>query len=201
MRRDGLSLVLGYGDSTDDTDAMLFEATSGGIGARLIDVTHGGEVYGSIVDERRFRQLAYIGNKIFANIPDDVDAVVWCESDLIWEPKTMMALIDRLQDYPAVAPMVMHAGNPGLYPGGGPFFYDSYCHRRNGQRFSNTPPYHPELGADMLQMDSAGSVLAMNAGLVKHIKIGSDVLIGACRQIYELGGSVWLDPALIFFHP
>lgn len=37
LRGDCLSLVLGYGDCSDDTATLLFEHTSGGIGARLID--------------------------------------------------------------------------------------------------------------------------------------------------------------------
>lgn len=61
LRGDCLSLVLGYGDCSDDTATLLFEHTSGGIGARLIDVSHGGPTFVSIVHEQRFKQLAYIG--------------------------------------------------------------------------------------------------------------------------------------------
>lgn len=49
-RGDYLSLVLGYGDSTDGTGEQLFEAATLSIGARLIEVSHGGKVFGSVVN-------------------------------------------------------------------------------------------------------------------------------------------------------
>ena len=53
-----LNLVLGYGDSTDGTGEILFEAAADSIGAHLLDVSHGGPHFGSIEHPQRFRQLA-----------------------------------------------------------------------------------------------------------------------------------------------
>lgn len=190
-----LNLLLGYGDSTDGTGEALFEAAADSIGAHLIDVSHGGKEYGSVEDAQRFRQLAWTWNKLLPNIPRDSDAVVLLESDLIWEAETLVALIDHLATYPAIAPMIFHAYPPDR-------FRDVYAFRRNGVRFTNEEPYHADLNGAVLQVDSAGSVLAMRGPLARKVCVSEvDVVVGLCRQIYENGGSVFLDPSLRVVHP
>lgn len=194
-RGDWLSLVLGYGDSTDGTGELLFEAAANSIGARLVDVSHGGQAYGSIVNAERFRQLAYIGNKIFANVPDDADAVIWLESDLIWEPGVIAELLNHLQWHACVAPMVLDSN--------GVTFYDVWAYRRGGVEFAKQPPYHVGLNGDhMVEMDSVGSCVVMRADAAKRVTVPeADVLVGVCRQIREMGGRVWLDSSQKVYHP
>lgn len=195
-RGDHLSLLLGYGDSTDDTDCELFETASLSIGANLIDCTHGGPSYGSIVHPERFAQLAYMGNRLAACIPDDADVVAWCESDLLWDAPTLVSLIDLTATYPAVAPMIMD---------GPESFYDTFAHRRNGVRFTKTPPYHADLERccdGLLQLDSAGSVLVLDGDLARQARFTEEeVIVGYSKSIYRLGGSVWLDTSLQICHP
>lgn len=194
QRGDLLSLVLGYGDSTDGTDAMLFEAATLSIGARLIDCSHGGPAYTSVVDADRFKQLSYIGNLIFANVPVDAGAVIWCEADLVWEPGVIVKLINHLSWHAAAAPMVMEKSSGG--------FYDVFSHRLNGVNFQKYPPYFPGWPTSkMTKLTSAGSVLAMRGNIARKIVVPQeDVIVGVCRQIYENGGEVWLDPTLNVFH-
>lgn len=195
-RGDWLSLVLGYGDSGDGTGELLFEAAANSIGARLIDVSHGGPVHGSIVNADRFRQLARIGNKILANVPfADADAVIWLESDLIWEPCVIVELLNHLQWHACVAPMVLDSN--------GVTFYDTYVFRRGGVEFAKQPPYHIGLNGDhMVEMDSVGSCVVMRADAAKGVTVPEDdVLVGVCRQIKEKGGRVWLDTSQRIFHP
>lgn len=190
-----LNLLLGYGDSTDGTGEALFEAAADSIGAHLIDVSHGGKEYGSVEDVQRFRQLAWTWNKLLPNIPHDSDAVVLLESDLIWETETLVALIDHLATFSAIAPMIFHAHPPDR-------FRDVYAFRRNGVRFTNEAPYHADLNGAVLQVDSAGSVLAMRGPLARKVCVPEeDVVVGLCRQIYEHGGSIFVDPSLSVFHP
>lgn len=195
LRGDCLSLVLGYGDSTDDTGTLLFEQTSGGIGARLLDVSHGGPVHGSIVNADRFRQLAYIGNKIFANVPfDDADAVIWLESDLIWEPCVIIELLNHLQWHACVAPMVLDSN--------GVTWYDTWAFRKGGVQFTKQPPYHPGLNGGMVKLDSVGSCVAINVPEFHRLTVPEDtVIVGVCEQIRALGGSVGLDCTLKVYHP
>src|SRR5688572_16734663 len=68
-----LHLVLGYGDSEDGTGEILFEEVSHRFSASLMEVSHGGLHYGSIIHAQRFRQLAFVGNKLWSAIPMDAN--------------------------------------------------------------------------------------------------------------------------------
>lgn len=196
-RGDWLSLVLGYGDSTDGTPAALFEAAAMSIGARLIDVSHGGPAFGSVVHEQRFKQLAFIGNKIFANVPDDADAICWLESDLIWEPEVIAELLNHLQWHACVAPCIMDSPPANTW-------YDTFVFRKDGQQFVKPSPYHACMltGDHMIEMDSVGSCVVMRADVAKQIAVPEeDVLIGVCRQIRDMGEKVFLDSSQKVFHP
>lgn len=191
-RGDNLNLVWGEGDSTDDT---LLWLKSSPYEATIVDCTHGGPVFGSVENAQRFRQLAHVGNCMFKAIPEDTDVVLYVESDLIWDAETLISLIDDLAYVPAVVPMVMEICTGGL-------FYDTYCYRKDGERFKKQPPYHPGLtGSGMVELDSAGSCMAMNADLARHLVWDERVFVGICQQIRELGGSLWIDSNLTIHHP
>lgn len=192
-RGDRLKLILGYGDSTDGTGEALFEEAQFLMDALLVDVSHGGKHYGSIENAQRFKQLAYVGNKLLDCVPPDADVVGIVESDLIWEADTLVRLIDSIQDYVAIAPMIMDGPNS---------FYDVFAFRRDGVRFTKSPPYYPNINGQLFQVDSAGSVLIMDGDLARQARFEEeDVIVGLCKQIYERGGSVWVDPALKVVHP
>lgn len=189
-----LRFVWGEGDSTDHTKTTLV-AASYRFRALVVNCAHGGPVYGSIEHEQRFQQLAHVGNVIWAAIPEDTDAVLYVESDLIWEPVTLAKLLDALTVYPAVAPMVMDSPPLNTY-------YDTWGSRCNGMRFVKRWPYHPDLtDGEMLKMDSAGSCIAIRWKLAQWLHFPEDCFVGFCRLLYERDGEVWLDPSLKIFHP
>lgn len=192
-----LSFIWAEGDSTDSTQKML-HAARWRFKSTIVDATHGGPAFESIVSVKRFAQLAYVANKVWERLPADADVVIWCESDLIWEPAMMLRLIERLADVPVVGPMVMESPPSNLY-------YDVWAHRRNGQQFTKQPPYHAELPlvADwLLEMDSIGSIVAMRGDVARAVYVPmEDVLVGTCRMIRELGHSVWLDTGAKCLHP
>lgn len=198
-RGDELVCIWGVGDSTDGTLQRLDEARLGtGLQRLVVNVSHGGPEYGSVVDARRFKQLAYVGNQLWAQIPADVDAVVHVESDLIWDVSTMLELLLALRGVPAVAPMVKRrAGSKAI-------FYDTWAARRDGIHFQNRAPYHPMLArnhAQLVQVDSMGSCLAMRGELAQGLHWPEeDVIVGVCRQINERGGSIWLHTDLAVWH-
>lgn len=192
-RGDWLSLLLGYGDSADGTGEMLFEEAQFNISAHLVDVSHGGPVFGSIEHPQRFKQLAYAGNKLLDYIPADADIVGIVESDLIWDAATIVRLIDHLQYCEAIAPMIMDGPDS---------FYDVWGFRRNGVRFTKTRPFHPELNGQVLKVDSAGSVLFMRGDLARLARFtDGEAIVGLCKEIYQYGGRIWLDPAATVTHP
>src|SRR5690606_24722144 len=114
------------------------------------------------------------------------------ESDLIWDAETMLALLDHVAHVPAIAPMIMDGPHS---------FYDIYAYRKNGVHFTKKPPYCEWLGHDLMQLDSAGSVLFMRGDLARLVRFtDEEVIVGLCKDIYAHGGSVWLDPDLVVKH-
>lgn len=193
QRSDSLHLLLGYGDSTDGTGVALFDECANRFDAHLIDVSHGGRVYGSIEHPQRFRLLAQVGNRLLEHVPPNADVVGIVESDLIWDAPTLLGLIDHLAHVPAVAPMVMDGERS---------FYDIYAFRKNGKHFTKYPPYCEWLGSDLVQLDSAGSVLFVQAHYARKARLTDErVIVGYCEQIREQGGSIWCDPTLSVAHP
>lgn len=187
-----LYCLWGEGDSTDATHARLLKSP---LQAAVIDCTHNGPLFGSVVHPERFRQLAHVASRIWQAIPAAAETFLWVESDLIWDAGTMLNLLSRLQELPAVVPMVM------LHRQGWPndAFYDIFAFRKAGINFKHLPPYHPQW-QQMMQVDSAGSCMAIRAELARQIKWDQGVFPSACQQIYKAGGSIWLDTSLQVIH-
>lgn len=197
-RADRLRVIIGEGDSKDATRAEVEQhLAEADYLTTFLDVAHGGKKYGSVVNAQRFAQLSQVWNKIWAAIPKNYSAVLFLESDIIWQPETMLTLLDCLDTYPAIAPMVLC---PRINP---TFLYDSWAFRKDGQHIWVGPPYFPDWEMqEPLQVDSAGSVLAMRGALAHRLTWpAEDVIVGVCRGIYELGESVWLHPKLEVQHP
>ncbi len=201
-------LLIGEGDSTDATRPMLIEAMrQTGLAGKLIDTTHGGPSFGPVENRQRFAQLAGVYNTLWLHIPADAEAVIFVEGDLIWRPHTLAVLVARLTLYPAVAPMVMHAPGCTLYGDPqGRWFYDTWAFRLGGQRFSNRPPYHPDVNGGAtcgaVPLDSAGSCIAMRAEVAASAYFPpDDMVLGMTRQLAAQGTPVYLQPDLEVEHP
>ena len=196
-RGDRLQFIWGEGDSTDNTRRWLKAATYR-FWAKIVDCAHGGGDYGSVVAAERFKQLAHVGRCIWAAIPAAADVVVYIESDLIWEPSTIVTLIDHLQEYPAISPTIMLDREEWAKTA----FYDTFAFRKDGRRFTHFPPYHSCYVPDRpFQVDSAGSCMAFRGDVAREIVFDEQtIFIGICEQIYANCGSVWVDPALSVIH-
>lgn len=196
-----LYFVLGEGDSTDCTQEALLEfMESTNLDIVLVNVAHGGQNYGSVVHPQRFKQLAGACNTVWQYIPPDADAVIWCESDLIWQSETMLALLDDLAHVPAVSPMI-ELERDG-WPKG--YAYDRWAVWRNGVQIHSMPPYFDDLDddLDLVELDSSGSCMAMRGDVARRVTWPpEDVFRGVSRQIREGGDSVYLDMRLKVQHP
>lgn len=199
-RGDRLSFLWGEGDSTDNTLAML-EGAGYRIKSSVVDVTHGGQIFGSVVREERFRQLGQVGRTLWAEIPEGADVVLYVESDLIWEPETALGLIDRVgPEVDAIAPPIL------LERQGWPrwSWYDTYAFVCNGEHFTHRPPWHlalhpaTEAGPGLLEMETVGSMLAVRGDYFRKAAQTYDerVIMGLCEDIRKLGGRVWFDPTI-----
>jgi hypothetical protein len=198
-RGDHLYCVWGEGDHTDDTPHVL-DAAARFFDSDIVTVNHGGQDYGSVVHPDRFANLSKVWNAIFERIPHDSDAVIVCESDLIWQPQTLLALLDHLAHVPAVSPMIVleRDGWPKEYA------YDRWAFWRNGVQIRSMPPYFDDLDGDpdLVELDSGGSCMAMRGDVARRVTWPpEDVFRGLCRQIREGGDSVYLDMRLKVAHP
>ena len=191
LRPASLRPVFVEGDSKDKTWEVLsrFVERKGGVLAKR---EHGKPEFGSVDSEERWRALAWCCNGVLDSLTDEA-LVVYVESDLIWEAKTMLRLIGHLSDVPAVAPMCFtRAGH----------FYDIYGHRKNGVPFSPFPPFHPELGSGLTEIDSAGSCIVMRGEVARAARFGErDCVVGLGKSIRDAGYSLWVDPSLKVVHP
>lgn len=206
--------ILVEGDSTDDTYWQLANYLPRRFPLRHILVcrNHGGPAFGSVDDPQRWHQLSYASNGVCDNLTADIDALIYVESDLLWAPETILALLTHLERIPeitAVAPMCFVARDNRLdTPPGN--FYDTWGFRRNGVNFSPTPPYHPCLAerhdnaSGLARVDSVGSCIAVRGDIAIHPDVRfqpEDCFVGYCRTIYAAGGSIYVDPDLEVRHP
>ena len=177
-------LVLGEGDSSDGTGAVL--------GSYLEDwdsvVTHnhGGPRYGSIDHPQRWANIAGVVRDVVRAVADPGDAFVWVESDLVWDPLTMMELLKA--DRP-VAPMVFAADTPR--------FYDTWGYRKGGQMFLGHPPYLPGGPQDerYVPIDSCGSCFVVPARDFPTVRDWDGM------WPFPAGGRLVLDTASTVRHP
>lgn len=195
-----LTLVLGYGDSTDCTGERLHEECSHRFDGRLVEVSHGGLSYGSIVHQERFKQLAFVGNRLWSHIPEDASIVGLVESDLIWSAHDLFNLICMTrqavlnQKSMILAPMIMHLDKR---------FYDIWAFRMDGMNFQNEKPYHAGLSERRYyDMDSVGSVLFGDGNLMRSLSFPEgDVVVGFCKEAKERGAKIVLDSHTEVYHP
>ncbi len=216
-RDNDLLCLWGEGDSTDHTRQML-KGAGYRIKSRVIDVTHGGQIYGSVVKKERFRQLASVGRKLFAEVPPNADIVLYAESDLIWGVDTALGLIGGVggNATPTPGKRLAHGHRRTMILSGEiaviappillrrdhweeDTWYDTFGFVSHGVHFSHRPPYHPANdGVSLLEMETVGSMLAVDAAHFRQAAATYDdrVLGGLCQDIRKQGGQIWFDPTL-----
>ena len=189
-------LIAVHGDSTDGTEYSLERyACYIDMSTTLIKKSHGGPVYGSIESRARFRALSWLGNAALDAVDDRDDLVWYVESDLKWEPRTVLALAEHL------CPGIVDVVAPLVFAG--PNFYDVFSYRGlDGTRFGPFPPYHPLLNGAMNEVGSIGSAFVMRACVARECSMGKEgVLVGFCEDARKKGYHVFVNTALRVEHP
>lgn len=192
-------LHLVEGDSTDGTfEAMRNEILLGGHNGQVLKCDHGGPVFGSIDNEQRWRNISRVCNFLLSELPKN-DITLYVESDLLWTPETMIALLDDMNGYDAMAPMCFHLPT-GL-------FYDTWGHRKNGVCFTQISPYHHDLAVvhpgDRVEIDSAGSCIVMRGEVASLARFMPPELgiVGFGNDMRQWGYKLFLNPHQRVFHP
>jgi hypothetical protein len=189
-----LRVVAVEGDSVDGTDEMLLaEARSRDLSLELVKCNHGGPEFGSTESPERMAALSLVGNAIFRSITDQDDLLVYVESDLFWEPETLMQLALLADERPAgfdvFAPLVM----------AGECFYDIWGFRGlDGRRFAPFSPFFPGvLESDVFEVSSVGSCLAMRGHVARSARIRNEgCLVGWCEDARAQGFRIGVVPSL-----
>lgn len=200
--------IVAVGESSDNTAQMLEERAAFLMGqvtnlrpksSRDFFTVDGGPVFGSVDLQERWEHISRVCDSIFDRVGEDVDAMIYVESDLIWDASTMMALLSHLGNsaaqIDAVSPMNFHQPNG--------HFYDTWGYRKDGVRFNATRPYHPGVNYRMTQIDSAGSCIVMRGEVARtcRFKPAEHGIVGFCMDMQAHGYTHWLDPQLAVHHP
>lgn len=194
----GFRLIAVEGDSTDNTKEQLMnDWLKIGCHLDLITCNHGKRVFGSTEEADRLEALSQVGNAILSSVNKTDDILIYIESDLIWEPYTIVSLIDRVKNGCDVVAPLIFAGNN---------FYDIFVYRGlDGERFSPFPPYHKHLALSEtlpIEVESAGSCLVMRAEVTRKCKIrDNNALLGFCKDVRENGYHIFVDPTQRIYHP
>lgn len=197
-----LRLVLGYGDSQDGTGAVLFEECAHRFNAHLIDCSHQGPEFGSVVHPTRFKQLAFVANKLWRNLPKDIDYVLVVESDLIWTASTLSSLLNSAEAIRSIdIPQRSHLLLAPQIKGPDGLFYDTWAFRTGGKSFTKFP-VHTVVVEPYLEMDSVGSCVLMDYGIAQQLSWPeADLFVGLCRMAREKGATILMDGSLVVNHP
>lgn len=182
-------------DSTDDTRDRLC-AFDGD--AEIIFRSDDCPYWPSTDHRERWRHLAWVANGVLESVEDEDDVVIYVESDLAWEPETMLRLLDHLNHVDVVSPMNMRIDG----------YYDLWGSRgMDGRRFAPYPPYHPDLAdartanRGLVEVQSVAGCTAMVADVARACRFSpDDCYVGFNRDIRLHGWKVWLDPSLEVLH-
>lgn len=196
-----LVLRLAEGDSTDETPSALgHEGVKSGVPFDVIHVNHGGAAFGSVDHPTRWRNISQVCNTLLERIAqDEFDALIYVESDLIWAPETMLALLERVAGR---EPEGVDVACPMCFLQGGEQFYDIWGFRKDGVKFTPRAPYHAELDG-LTEIDSAGSCLVMTAAVACLTRFlpPEEGIVGWGSDMRRHGFRLWCDPALMVYHP
>lgn len=191
-----ISIAITEGDSTDSSYQLIVDnATYTKIPTLLFKYDHAGNLYGSVNEPERWRNIANTWNFMLDrinNVLDQYDLFCYVEADLIWSKEVIEQLVEDCNYFDAVAPMSMLGG----------IFYDTWGHRAFGENFSNTQPYHSHFGKYPIYMplQSAGSCIMMQSKVAKTCRLNpQDAMIG--HDIIKNKFSFVLNKEVAVHHP
>lgn len=184
------------GDSRDDTTQALAEL-SYGYEVQIVDIGDTG-IEGEDVPTR-LRRLSETGNEWW-NWIDDAEYVMIHESDILSPANVVNQLVahaERGRCPIAGWPTIKLRGEQGVS-----YFYDTFCYRKDGVRFTNDVPYHscyryPE----PFQVDSFGTMYLFHAEDVPLVRFHDRAVLDLCQQLHEQGRTLWVDPTLKVVQP
>lgn len=146
----------------------------------------------------RLERLSVAMNAALDQVTDDDDVVLVHESDLVSPADVVERLLAHGKDCVGAWTVLRLQGRD--------VFYDTWATRKNGTRFQNKYPYHPQLkdGEEngLYPVDSVGSVWIFPAReVIQHLRYGQMETLSICQRLVALGYQFWIDPKLIVRQP
>lgn len=180
-------------DSEDDTRERLcgFDGD-----VEIIFRTDDCPYWPSVDARERWRHLAWVANGVLENVLEEDDVLIYVESDLAWQPETMLRLLDHLNHVDVVSPLNMRSDEI--------HYFDLWGSRgMDGRRFSVKPPFHPDIAdaKGLVEVQSIAGCTAMLADVARSTRFSpDDCYVGWNRDMRLHGWKVWCDPSLRVFH-
>jgi hypothetical protein len=214
--RDRLRVVCVEGDSRDETRALLCEWAAEDSRVCVLACDTGAPLYGSVVSEARFAQLAHVFNTGLAAVDRQwSEYVMMLPSDIVYGPELLGNLLAH--DVDVVAPLVFMNGR----------FYDVWAFSRDGRplpsftcsetgKIFDTEDTEGAEGTEiflegtapsrkgtLVEMETVGGTLLMKAALLQAgVRYrAEDVDRGLCVLARALGYRVWADVGTWVVHP
>lgn len=187
---DSLEVVVAEGDSDDGTFTFLDNCDEID---RVLKIDHGGPRFNSVDNPQRWGQIAFVYNALLDELDPD-GPVILVESDLIWQPQTMLGLLKHLGvGIDAVAPLSVK----------GDRFYDTWGHRwPDGTCFTSNLDQIVTDGKLLRPLASAGSCIVMKEEVARKARFGAeDGIVGFCNDMHRLGFTLYLDDREQVRHP
>ena len=180
-----LRFVWVVGDSSDGTEDYLRSVAAQDKRATVL--RHDTNIAGDDPDTRLERMSLTINAGFQTFRKTDKYAVIH-ESDLV-------SPVDVVEQFIATGKEVV-----GGFVWLGNIFYDTYAYRKNGRRFDNHAPFHPEFDMNSLnELDCIGSCwMFPTAAKISCLKYG---VIELCGQLKEKDYSIWCDPRIRIEQP
>lgn len=180
-----IRLVLAEGDSVDLTPALVK-----GYATRsdtVLSIDHDGPDFGSVDHPQRWAQISVVVRGMLEHVGDPGDAFIWVESDLIWDPETMLRLLKAGR---CVAPLVKASDDPQR-------LYDYWGPRQDGKVLNSQPPYfHFQYADQYVKVDSCGSCFVIPGKDYPEVVDGWDGV-----WPFTANGRLWMDQEAIVRHP
>lgn len=179
------------GDSDDDTASILRErAARSECEVEIIE--HRTLVSGHSAEDR-VRRASLSASVGFDNVKLDDDYWLIHESDIISPP-------DIVERFLATGKCPI-AGWPTLGPT--QIFYDIWAYRKDGQNFTNGPPYHPGHQPDRIyEVDSVGTCWMFEASALRRgLRCRTYGAVELCRGLKGFGHRIWVDPTIRVIQP
>lgn len=195
-RGEDVRFIFCENSSVDDTYQRLSDF-AGTWDTTLVQRSDDCRYWESVDNRERWRHLAWVANATLEEVTAEDDAVIYVESDLAWEPSTLLRLLDHLNRVDVVSPLNMRFDGTN---------YDRWGTRgMDGRRFTADPPFHPSVEAagpgELVEVQSVAGCTAMVADVARLTRFSpDDCYVGLNREMRLAGFRVWLDPSLAVTH-